>query len=158
MKRRTQDHSYRPVRLVYSETFDSQEGTAPRACHLLSPEPSINFRPVTYAHHQNNQPLSLDLVDNAVVSYAQSEKIIFTCKFLYALRTRILRQRVDPPAKPCLQRFLQRPKLPIRSRGKFNPVGQLKPQLFLHLLPRDRSLFFSLRESLPRFFQIHPIL
>ena len=80
---------------------------------------------MSHANNQYNQASFPDLIDDAVVSHSEPVQVLFRRKLLDALRARILRQRINSPAKPKLSRFLQGSKLSIRPECELNPIGQL---------------------------------
>lgn len=105
-------------------------------------------------HNENEQDLAFYLIENPIVSNAQSVKLIFAFNLFDSRRVRILGQGINALFDPSPYRSVEGFEISFRSRCELNPVRQLDAQLFLDLLPGHGALLFCFRKSRSRLFEI----
>lgn len=107
----------------------------------LTADSPVNVTPVSYANDQHQENFPLYLVENPVLTDAQSIKLPLALDLLYLRRVRIVRERIDPLLYSSPYRSIQRSKIFRRPRCELDPVCQLEAQLFFDLCPRYGAFF-----------------
>jgi hypothetical protein len=123
--------------------------------------PGVDFLSVSHLHDEDEQDLSPNLVNDAVVlpwTHVNAIELLLRLHLLHSMRTWIVLQAENVPGHLLSDMRIELAEVPLSGGSDFNAVGQVLVSKFPHQVPeRNGPLLFGFLQGGPGVFDVYAV-